>query len=79
MAPEAGSDKVVSSVKRARKKARSGDHSDSTRDGYLRALEQISRRRPIKGATTDEIMALTRGEVTPPPRPAAPEWRGARS
>ena len=31
-------------------------------DAYLRALEAVSRRRPIKGATTDEIMAMTRGE-----------------
>jgi AbrB family looped-hinge helix DNA binding protein len=31
-------------------------------DAYLRALEAVSRRRPIKGATTDEIMATTRGE-----------------
>ncbi len=31
-------------------------------DAYLRALEDISRRRPIKGATTEEIMAMTRGE-----------------
>lgn len=31
-------------------------------DAYLRALEAVSRRRPIKDATTDEIMAMTRGE-----------------
>jgi AbrB family looped-hinge helix DNA binding protein len=31
-------------------------------DAYLRALEAVSRRRPINGATTDEIMAMTRGE-----------------
>lgn len=31
-------------------------------DAYLRALEDVSRRRPIKDLTTDEIMALTRGE-----------------
>jgi AbrB family looped-hinge helix DNA binding protein len=31
-------------------------------DAYLRRLEDISRRRPIKGVTTDEIMAMTRGE-----------------
>jgi AbrB family looped-hinge helix DNA binding protein len=31
-------------------------------DAYLRALEAVSRWRPIKGATTDEIMAMTRGE-----------------
>jgi hypothetical protein len=79
VAPEASSDKVVSPLKRARKKARSGGRSDATRDGYLRALEEISRRRPIKGATTEEIMAKTRGESTPPPAPAAPRRRGVRS
>ncbi len=31
-------------------------------DAYLRALEAVSRRRPIKSATTEEIMAMTRGE-----------------
>lgn len=31
-------------------------------DGYLRALEDVSRRKPIKGMTTDEIMAMSRGE-----------------
>lgn len=31
-------------------------------DAYLRVLEDISRRRPIKGASTEEIMAMTRGE-----------------
>ena len=31
-------------------------------DAYLRALEAVSRRRPIKGASTEEIMAITRGE-----------------
>jgi antitoxin PrlF len=31
-------------------------------DAYLGALEAVSRRRPIKGATTEEIMAMTRGE-----------------
>jgi antitoxin PrlF len=29
---------------------------------YLRVLEDISRRRPIRGMTTDEIMAMTRGD-----------------
>ena len=37
------------------------ERSDDT-DAYLRALEDISRRRPIKGATTEEIMAMTRGD-----------------
>ena len=31
-------------------------------DAYLHALEDVSRRRPIKGVTTEEIMAMTRGE-----------------
>ena len=31
-------------------------------DAYLRALEAVSRRRPIRGASTEEIMAITRGE-----------------
>ncbi len=35
---------------------------DGDADAYLRALEDVSRRRPIKDMTTDEIMALTRGE-----------------
>lgn len=36
----------------------------SSRDAgaYLRRLEDISRRRPIKDRTTEEIMAMTRGE-----------------
>jgi antitoxin PrlF len=29
---------------------------------YRRKLEEIARRRPIRGITTDEIMKLTRGE-----------------
>jgi antitoxin PrlF len=31
-------------------------------DDYLRVLEDISRRRPIRGVTTDEVMAMTRGD-----------------
>ncbi len=31
-------------------------------DAYLRVLQDISRRRPIKGATTEEIMAMTRDD-----------------
>ncbi len=31
-------------------------------DAYALALQAVRRRRPIKGTTTDEIMALTRGE-----------------
>ena len=31
-------------------------------DDYLRVLEDISRRRPIRGMATDEIMAMTRGD-----------------
>ena len=29
---------------------------------YLRALEDVSRRKPIKDMTTEAIMAMTRGE-----------------
>jgi AbrB family looped-hinge helix DNA binding protein len=31
-------------------------------DAYLRALEAVSRRQPIKGASTEEIMTITRGD-----------------
>lgn len=30
---------------------------------YLRVLEDISRRKPFKGYTTEEVMAMTRSEV----------------
>jgi bifunctional DNA-binding transcriptional regulator/antitoxin component of YhaV-PrlF toxin-antitoxin module len=30
---------------------------------YLRGLEDMSRRRPFKGFTTEELMAMTRSEV----------------
>jgi hypothetical protein len=36
--------------------------SEGAGDAYLRALEDVSRRRPVKEMTTDEIMAMTRGD-----------------
>jgi hypothetical protein len=69
----------LTSPKRAGEAAGAGDRADAPVDSYLRALEEVSRRRPIKGATTDEIMAMTRGGPTPPPPPAGPAGRGARA
>jgi antitoxin PrlF len=38
------------------------ERAERNADAYLRRLEDVSRRRPIKDRTTDEIMAITRGE-----------------
>jgi AbrB family looped-hinge helix DNA binding protein len=35
---------------------------DADADAYLHVLEDISRRKPIKGMTAEAIMAMTRGE-----------------
>jgi hypothetical protein len=79
MEPNAPDDKGAAPLKSAREAMGIDDRSDAAANAYLRALEGISRRRSIKGATTDEIIVMTRGEPTPPPRPAAPGRRGARS
>jgi AbrB family looped-hinge helix DNA binding protein len=35
---------------------------DASNDAYRAALEDMARRKPFKGFTTDELMAFTRGE-----------------
>jgi AbrB family looped-hinge helix DNA binding protein len=37
--------------------------SDANEEEYLRRLEDMSRRRPFEGFTTEEVMAMTRSEV----------------
>jgi bifunctional DNA-binding transcriptional regulator/antitoxin component of YhaV-PrlF toxin-antitoxin module len=36
--------------------------ADTSHDAYRSMLEDMGRRKPFKGFTTDELMALTRGE-----------------
>jgi AbrB family looped-hinge helix DNA binding protein len=38
--------------------------SDADKMEYLRRLEDMSRRKPFDGFTTEEVMASTRSEVT---------------
>ena len=37
--------------------------SEPNEEEYLRRLEDMSRRRPFEGFTTEEVMAMTRSEV----------------
>ena len=37
--------------------------SDADEEEYLRTLEDMSRRKPLEGFTTEEVMAMTRSEV----------------
>ena len=37
--------------------------SDANEEEYLRRLEDMSRRQPFEGFTTEEVMAMTRSEV----------------
>ena len=41
----------------------SAEPSDASDEEYLRRLEDISRRKPFEGFTTEEVMAMTRSEV----------------
>jgi AbrB family looped-hinge helix DNA binding protein len=40
----------------------SADPMAPSDDAYLRELQDMSRRRPFAGFTTDEVMRMTRGE-----------------
>lgn len=42
-----------------------------TQDDYKQRLYDIARRRPIRGITTDELMAMTRGDPAEDPSPEA--------
>jgi AbrB family looped-hinge helix DNA binding protein len=41
----------------------SAESSDPSDEEYLRRLEDMSRRKPFEGFTTEEVMAMTRSEV----------------